>query len=475
MKKKILCFIMCLILLFSNAGITFASNSDILYPDGTSADNTRLDMDDAWKYATGKGVNVAIIDGGANLYDPQLTSRIKGVYNAKTGSTRWEDVHSTSESHGTNCAKNLLKVAPNVNLYIIKAGGGSYIYTDQVIKGLEWAKSKKCRVVSLSFGGDNFVQKEYDAIQSLYAGSPSALVCASAGNSGKNEPHYPASFTNTLSVGAATYNSSQKKYVVIPKGTYNNQIDVVAPGSTTSAAAPFAAGVAALLFQAKPSLTASECRNLLRSTALDLGTKGKDPHYGYGLIQPYKAIKKLLNITPPAQSIHLSHKSGTMYVGDSKKLSYKLTPSSSKEKVTWSSSNTKIAAVNSSGVVTAKASGSVTITAKTASGKKASCKVAVRPSWVPGKIIYYKSDGKLTVSWDKDTTVSGYQVQIAANSTFTNNLTQKTISSNLSTGYTFKNLKKSSRYYVRIRSYKKVNSKTTYYSPWSSGSVSGNT
>ena len=47
--------------------------------------------------------------------------------------------------------------------------------------------------------------------------------------------------------------------------------------------------------------------------------------------------------------------------------------------VTWKSSNTKIATVSSSGKVTAKAAGTVTITcrAKDGSGKKATCKITV--------------------------------------------------------------------------------------------------
>lgn len=431
----------------------------------------------AWKYATGKGVNVAIIDGGADLYDSAITSRIKGVYNAKTGSTRWADVHNSAETHGTNCAKNLLKVAPNVNLYIIKAGGTSYIYTDQVIKGIQWAKSKKCRVISVSFGGSSFNQDEYNAIQSLYTGAYSGLVCASGGNSGRNEHHYPASFDNTLSVGAATYNSSQKKYVVIPKGTYNDKIDLVAPGGTTSAAAPFAAGAAALLFQAKPSLTASECRNILRSTALDLGAKGKDPHYGYGLIQPYKALKKLLNITTPAKSVRLSSKTAALYAGKTKKLTYKLTPSSSKEKVTWRSSNSKVASVSASGLVKAKAPGNATITVKTAGGKKATCKITVRPARISAKISNRTSAGKklskkLLVTWKRDSKVTGYQVQISTNKKFTQNTVKKVIKSNRTTSKTFSGLKKGRKYYVRIRSYKKINSKTTYYGRWSTGTVS---
>jgi hypothetical protein len=41
-----------------------------------------------------------------------------------------------------------------------------------------------------------------------------------------------------------------------------------------------------------------------------------------------------------------------------------------------------------------------------------------------------------------------------------------TISKNSTTSTSFKKLKKGTKYYMRMRAYKKVNSKTTYYGPW---------
>jgi hypothetical protein len=61
----------------------------------------------------------------------------------------------------------------------------------------------------------------------------------------------------------------------------------------TSAAAPSAAGVAALIRQAAPSATNTQVYNALKTTALDMNTPGYDLLTGYGLIQADAAIATL--------------------------------------------------------------------------------------------------------------------------------------------------------------------------------------
>ena len=67
----------------------------------------------------------------------------------------------------------------------------------------------------------------------------------------------------------------------------------------TSAAAPHAGAIAALLKSANPDLTPSEIRSLLTSTALDIETTGYDSISGYGILQAFQAMQKL-NPTPTA-------------------------------------------------------------------------------------------------------------------------------------------------------------------------------
>ncbi len=81
---------------------------------------------------------------------------------------------------------------------------------------------------------------------------------------------------------------------------------------------------------------------------------------------------------PAATKVTLSKK-GTvkLTVGKTLTLTATVTPKLASQKVTWTSSNKKVATVNSKGKVTAKKAGTVTITAKTANGKKATVKIRV--------------------------------------------------------------------------------------------------
>ena len=74
---------------------------------------------------------------------------------------------------------------------------------------------------------------------------------------------------------------------------------------------------------------------------------------------------------------------------------------------------------------------------------------------------------QVKITWKKQKTqTTGYQVQIATNSSFTKNKQSYTSKKNTTTNKVFKGLKKNKKYYVRIRTYKKV-SGDKYCSSWS--------
>ena len=84
-----------------------------------------------------------------------------------------------------------------------------------------------------------------------------------------------------------------------------------------------------------------------------------------------------VTVVKPVTGITLNKTSATMKIGDTLQLSATVSPSDATNKtVTYKSSNTAVATVNSSGKVTAKGAGTATITA-TAGSKSATCSITV--------------------------------------------------------------------------------------------------
>lgn len=85
-----------------------------------------------------------------------------------------------------------------------------------------------------------------------------------------------------------------------------------------------------------------------------------------------------VTVKEAATKVKLNKTKATLKKGSTLTLKATITPSSSTDKLTWSSSNKKVATVNSKGKVTAKKKGTAVITVKTSSGKKATCSITVK-------------------------------------------------------------------------------------------------
>jgi subtilisin family serine protease len=78
-------------------------------------------------------------------------------------------------------------------------------------------------------------------------------------------------------------------------------VDIVEPAANaeyqvvtgTSVAAAHVSGVAALIIERKPDIDFAALEKLLFSTANDLGRKGRDSQFGFGLVDPYRALSAL--------------------------------------------------------------------------------------------------------------------------------------------------------------------------------------
>ncbi len=136
---------------------------------------------------------------------------------------------------------------------------------------------------------------------------------------------------------------------------------------------------------------------------------------------------------------------------------------SSSGKLAFASSKLKIAAVDrNTGKVTVKNTGIAVITVRT-DKDLVRVTVKVSPKKPAIKSVKAAKGKKLAVKWGKDKRASGYQIQVSTAKNFKKSMkSQKTSKAS----YTFKKLKAGKKYYVRLRSYKKVG-KETLYGPWS--------
>ena len=92
-----------------------------------------------------------------------------------------------------------------------------------------------------------------------------------------------------------------------------------------------------------------------------------------------KASVKVKVVAPVPKSVKITNgKKATLEVGKKLTLNTQFSPKNAESKLTWSTSDKKVAAVTSKGVVTAKAVGTATITVTTANGKKAEIEITVK-------------------------------------------------------------------------------------------------
>lgn len=263
-------------------------------------------LNDVHRVATGKNVLVAMIDSEVDQRHPDLAGAI---------ADRLEPIglEFKPQPHGTGMAgamashRRLVGVAPGARILAVNAFGtdsdSAYGTTEQILKGIDWAIAKGARVINMSFAGprDPLVQL---ALKKAY--DKGIVLVAAAGNAGPNsEPLFPAADPDVIAVTATDVNDA-----LLPQANRGAHISVAAPGvdvlvpapnaqyqitTGTSVAAAEVSGVIALMLERKPDADPESIRRALQTTAKDLGARGRDDDFGWGLVDPYLAMLALDN------------------------------------------------------------------------------------------------------------------------------------------------------------------------------------
>lgn len=337
----------------------------------------------------GTGVKVGIIDTGISSHsDLNIAGGVSFV--SYTTSTADDNGHGTHVAGTVGARDNdvgAVGAAPNASLYAIKvldqAGSG---YLTSIISGIEWAITNQMDIINMSLGTSTYSASLEAAVNKAYAAN--ILVVAAAGNSGTTNTTddnvaYPARFAAAIAVAATDRNKTRASF-----SSTGPAVEVAAPGvsiyststnnnyailSGTSMAAPHVTGTLALLKQKYPSYTAAQLRDELNRMADELGAAGRDPVYGYGLVDANLIGSIPMNPTIAVNSITVSglNNATTVKLNKTLQMFAAVLPSEATNKsVTWSvTSNTGRATINATtGVLKGTKVGTVTVKAQATDG-----------------------------------------------------------------------------------------------------------
>jgi len=284
----------------------------------------------------GSGVIVAVLDTGIDMDHPDLATNIIDGWNFvdKNSDVTDLDGHGTMVSGVIGAVANngigIAGVAPNVSimpLKVLTASGGSWIDLNLAIRQ---AADNGAHIILMSLGGKYSRLSLATEAAINYAYQRGCILVAAAGNDNSSEPFYPAAYEQVIAVSAIDQNDKKAWF-----SNFGSYIDFCAPGvnilstwkdgnyvygSGTSVAAPFVAGVIALMLSKYPQLSAEDAIENLRVQAEDLSEEGWDQYYGWGLVDAYWAVSE----TSSTISICLS--STTITLGSSVTISGGINP-----------------------------------------------------------------------------------------------------------------------------------------------------
>lgn len=318
----------------------------------TGANDADCNALEAWGISTGSSsITVAVIDDG--LEDHEDLNNSSGVSRYTAGFSPVNNGNGDAVSgsaHGVSCAGSIAAshnnigvrgVAPLVNLISVNifVGGES---SQDLADAFTWSKNQGADVMSNSWGFgsctyslSNLNSAMADANSNGRGGLGSVVVFAS-GNDYQSCVSYPGNNGAVIGVGAIANTGVRSAY-----SNYGPTLDLVAPSNNvggpgagvrttdrmgsagyssgnytnsfggTSSACPVVAGVAALVLGYNASLTSTEVKNILYSTATDMGAGGFDNQYANGRVNALAALQAAGGGTTPTCSDGIQNGSET--------------------------------------------------------------------------------------------------------------------------------------------------------------------
>jgi hypothetical protein len=220
--------------------------------------------------ATNAGPRIGLIDSGVAAEVPTAAQR------------SFAGVSPIAAAHGTTIAGLLSSAAPGARIYAADIYGGAPTggASSALARALAWWSEQDTRVINISLVGPR--NRVVESVISRLI-SRGFIIVAAVGNDGPAAaPLFPASYPGVVGVTGV----DARDRVLIEAGR-GDQVDFAALGvygraRGTSYAAPIvAARLATLVYGSDAQRSVSD----LAQHARDLGARGRDEVYGYGLVE----------------------------------------------------------------------------------------------------------------------------------------------------------------------------------------------
>jgi len=286
-----------------------------------------LNIPTAWNTAQGAGIKIGIIDAGIStsqsLFGNLFTNGYSNVNRTVTTAFTYGSSAYTSCAHGTSMSglavgprndQNATSgIAYQSSLYFIRGCNDVVLDESAELLGVKNAlvkmgKDQKVKLVSMSVGTPFYSSTLYDGVS--YAYSKGKMLFAAAGTSFSFTTWwgviYPAAFSQCIAVTGVKENGStctvchdgsQVKFTVPMERDANenrNSLSLPVSGTTpsyiggSSAATATAAGIAALVWSVKPTLTRDNVYTILRNTSQFYPSVTSN--HGYGNLNASAAV-----------------------------------------------------------------------------------------------------------------------------------------------------------------------------------------
>ncbi len=296
----------------------------------------KMQVPQAWDWTRGTPqVVVAVLDTGVDYTHPELVPNLwvnsaeiagNGVDDDGNGYVddylgydfAYNDADPMDDhGHGTACAGivagvgdngvQLAGVAYNCRIMCVKIGlSNGYSYDSMFAPAVIYAANMGAKVQSISYFSDDLTPALRAATD--YAWSRGSLLVVAAGNYNEPFPLYPAGYDRAVGVAASTQTDRKASF-----SNLGSWVDVAAPGvnihattmgggyttgfAGTSAAAPNAAGVAALLWSWMPNARIETIREALEYSAEVIPDPRVGAYVNYGRVNANRALQYLREAT----------------------------------------------------------------------------------------------------------------------------------------------------------------------------------